>query len=206
MTSKNIFSRLFSFLAMAALLVSCSQNDGNAMTTTKTDAQANRSSQVNFPHGKLIIHNNTHHTFVDDLYVLNILRILNDGRTFWLSQKIVINPYTTIELAKYSNTTTLGIDYDNNARWNISENGVSSAVSEQDADILHRSTRLYNDDVVGEYVEWNSFNGTSDDGTVKFKFKVDALAGEIFVNEPYGTFTTTALIDDLGDIIIRLEE
>ncbi len=203
MTSKNIFSRFFSFLAMATLLVACSQSDDNAMTTNNTNA--NRAASLNLPNGKLIINNNTHHTFVNYLWALNILRPNNDGLVYWLKQEIIINPYTNIELdRKYSKTTEQLIDYNGNAEWiRIKMNGSSSIISEQIADDNYRGSR---DNGTSFYVEWNSFDGTSDDGTVKFKFKVDAQTGEIFVNEPYGTFETTAFVNDSGDIVIRLEE
>ena len=205
MISKNIFSRFFSFLAMATLLVACSQNDDNAMTTTKTNTQANRSSQLNLPHRKLIINNTTHHTFINYLYALNILGAANPA---WLKQRIIINPYTNIQIDdKYSNTTTLGIDYNDNGMWIKSVNGVTSIISAQTSDTNNRTTLIYGvPGNVPEYVEWNSFDGTSDDGTVKFKFKVDSITGEIFVNEPYGTFETTAFVNDSGDIVITLEE
>ena len=205
MISKNIFSRFFSFLAMATLLVACSQNDDNATTTTKTNAQANRAASLNLPHGKLIINNLTHHTFVNYLWALNILGASNPT---WLSQEIIINPYTNIQIDdKYSNTTTLGIDYNDNGRWIKTVNGVTTTITEQTADTNHRTTLIYGvPGNVPEYVEWNSFAGTSDDGTVKFSFKVDAQTGEIFVNEPYGTFETTAFVNDSGDIVITLVE
>ena len=123
------------------------------------------------------------------MYALNILRA--DGNFYWLKQRIIINPNTIIQIDyKYSNTTTLGIDYNNNAEWIKTDMyGNSSTV---DADIANSNNRAgVNPDF---YVEWNSFVGTSDDGTVKFKFKVDAQTGEIFVNEPYGTFETTAFV------------
>ena len=205
MISKNIFSRFFSFLAMATLLVACSQNDDNAMTTTKTNTQANRSSQLNLPHRKLIINNTTHHTFINYLYALNILGAANPA---WLKQRIIINPYTNIQIDdKYSNTTTLGIDYNDNGMWIKSVNGVTSIISAQTADIVNRTIFIYGSPTEYDpYVEWNSFDGTSDDGTVKFGFKVDAQTGEIFVNEPYGTFETTAFVNDSGDIVITLVE
>ena len=207
MISKNIFSRFFSFLAMATLLVACSQNDYIATTTTK-DAQANRSANAaNLPHGKLIIRNLTQYTFIDYLYALNILGATNPT---WLSQKIIINPYTNIQIDdKYSNTTTLGIDYDNNGRWIKSVNGVTSIIDADVANGIHRTTEIYGNPFAGydPYVEWNSFHAASTDGgTVKFWFKVDAQTGEIFVNEPYGTFETTAYVNDSGDIIIILQE
>ena len=201
MISKNIFSRFFSFLTMATLLVACSQNDDNAMTKTNSDNQANRLAPLNLPHGKLIIRNNTHHTFINDLSALNILR--NDNLFYWLSQKIIINPYTNIELVKYSSTTTQGIDYNGNAEWiKVNMNAVSSIIDEDDADVNFMGT-LNNIDY---FVEWNSFEALSEDGTVKFKFKVDAQTGEITVNDPFGTFTTTAFVDGNGDIIIKLGE
>lgn len=204
MISKNIFSRFFSFLAMATLLVACSQNDDNAITNT--DTQANRAASLNLPHGKLIIQNTTHHTFINDLYALNILGATNPT---WLKQRIIINPTTNIELdRKYSKTTEQNIDYNGNAEWiRIKMDGSTSIVSEQIADDNYRTIFIYgNPTEFSAYVEWNSFDGTSDDGTVKFKFKVDAQTGEIFVNEPYGTFETTAFVNDSGDIVIRLVE
>ena len=205
MISKNIFSRFFSFLAMATLLVACSQNDDNATTTTKTNAKANRAASLNLPHGKLIINNLTHHTFINDLYALNILGAANPT---WLHQRIIINPNINIELdRKYSKTTTENIDYNGNGRWIKTVNGVTTTITEQTADTNNRTTLIYGvpGDVL-EYVEWNSFDGTSEDGTVKFKFKVDAQTGEISVNEPYGTFETTAFVNDSGDIVITLVE
>jgi hypothetical protein len=206
MISKNIFSRFFSFLAMATILVACSQNDDNATTATPKDTHANRASALNLPHGKLIIQNNTQYTFIDYLYALNIL----GANPAWLSQKIIINPYTNIQIDnKYSNTTTLGIDYDNNGRWiRTPLNGVSSII-DADAANTYRTTEIYGNALAGydPYVEWFTFHAASTDGgTVKFNFKVDALTGEIFVNEPYGTFTTTAFVNDSGDIVITLEE
>ena len=126
MISKNIFSRFFSFLAMATLLVACSQNDDIATTTTK-DAQANRSANAaNLPHGKLIINNNTQYTFIDYLGVVHLLT------QTWVEQKIIINPYTNIELAKFSSTTTQNIDYVGTGRWiQTPLSGVSTNISEQ---------------------------------------------------------------------------
>jgi hypothetical protein len=208
MNSKNIFSRLFSLLVMATLLAACSQNDDNATTTNNTDTNANRAAPLNLPRKGLIIRNNTTHTFVNDLWALNRLGATNPT---WLSQKIIINPNTNIVLnQKYSNTTTQGIDFDGNGLWIKSEvNGGTSIISAQDADSFHRTTLLYDTTELGlgnEYVEWFTFNGTSEDGLVKFSFKVNNQNGEIVVNDTQGTFETTAYVDDSGDIIIILQE
>ena len=197
MISKNIFSRFFSFLAMATLLVACSQNDDIATTTTK-DAQANRSANAaNLPHGKLIINNNTQYTFIDYLGVVHLLT------QTWVEQKIIINPYTNIELAKFSSTTTQNIDYVGTGRWiQTPLSGVSTNISEQYADTSYLVV-----DGVTSYAEWFSFDAKSTNGgAVKFWFKVDYLTGEIFVPDPQGTFTTTAFVNDSGDIVITLEE
>ena len=188
---------------MATLLVACSQNDDNAITTTNAGSQANRSANAtNLPHGKLIIHNNTQYTFI------NYLGVVNTAQQTWLEQKIIINPYTDIELNKYSHTTTQIIDYDGYGRWiKTPSNGVSSIISEQIAEAGFMSQ--FFDPITTsfiDYVEWFSFESGSTDGSVKFKFKVDYQTGEIFVNEPYGTFTTTAFVNDSGDIVFTLEE
>ncbi len=120
-----------------------------------------------------------------------------------MEQKIIINPYTNIELAKFSSTTTQNIDYVGTGRWiQTPLSGVSTNISEQYADTSYLVV-----DGVTSYAEWFSFDAKSTNGgAVKFWFKVDYLTGEIFVPDPQGTFTTTAFVNDSGDIVITLEE
>jgi hypothetical protein len=155
MITKNTFFRIFGTLSLFTFIVSCTSNNDDMVATNKK-ANTNRESAFvsDLPHGKLIFENTSPFNFNGSFNCYGVGATGDLDTNIDLGQELYIPNSQTTTLVDYDTAFSLGYA---EKQWGMGNNGVSSIISNADANILHRQT-----DVSGlyKYVNWKRFKGS----------------------------------------------
>jgi hypothetical protein len=214
MITKNPFFRIFGTLALFAFIVSCTTNNDDMLEVNKV---ANKNTITNsppipildLPHGKLIFENTSTFYFSGSINCYGVGATGELDTNIDLGQELNIPNDQTTTLVDYDTAFSLGLA---EKQWGMGNYGVSSIISNTDANILYRQT-----DVSGlyKYVNWKRFKGSgfipgATSTTAGFYYDYNPVTAEFNVIEDQlipslGILHCTVEVLPNGDTKVRLE-